>query len=111
MMVQKKNKTPDFFEPGPFDAVDLATGQGRSQRKNSSVEERKSSSASAKKKAGFYLSADLLERFSKTFYALKLEGGVGIDNKSTLVEAALKLALDDIDRGDKSVIRKMLTGR
>lgn len=110
-MVKKKNKTPDFFDPGPFDAVSLATGQNRSEKKNSSVEEKKNSSVVAKKKAGFYLPADLLERFSRTFYALKLDGGIAIDNKSTLVEAALKLALDDIDRGDKSVIRKMLAGR
>ena len=110
-MVQKKNKAPDFFDPGPFDAVSLATGQNRSEKKNSSIEEKKNSSAINKKKAGFYLSAEILERFSRTFYALKLEGGISIDNKSTLVEAALKLALDDIDRGDRSVIRKMLTGR
>lgn len=111
-MTQNKKKAPDFFDTGPLDPVGLATGRGRSVKKNSSVEEKKniSEAGGGKKKAGFYLSTDLLERFSKTFYELKLEGRVRIDNKSTLVEAALKLALDDIDKGDKSVVRKMLTG-
>ncbi len=111
-MARNKKKAPDFFDTGWPDPVDLATGQHRPEKKNSSVEEKKKSSSvgGAKKKAGFYLSSSLLERFSRTFYELKLEG-LRIDNKSTLVEAALTLALDDIDKGGKSVIRRMLTGR
>ncbi len=109
MMTENKKKAPDFFEGGLLDPVSVATGSRRPEKKSSSVEEKKNSSVDGnlKKKAGFYLSADLLERFSRTFYELKLEG-LGIDNKSTLVEAALKLALDDIDKGGKSIIRKSL---
>lgn len=109
-MTQNKKKTPDFFDAGLVDAVTVATRGSRSDKKSSSVEEKKKSSvlAGAKKKAGFYLSSDLLDRFYRTFYALKLEGLL-IDNKSTLVEAALRLALDDIDQGEKSSLRKILT--
>jgi hypothetical protein len=111
-MTPDKRKAPDFIEEDLFDPVSVATGNRRPGRTNSSVEEKKLSSSrgGAKKKAGFYLSSDLLERFSRTFYTLKLEG-LRIENKSTLLEAALKLALDDIDRGGKSVIRKLLTGK
>lgn len=111
-MTQKKKKAPDFFDADLLDPVRVATGSRRPEGKNSSVEEKNNSSniGAVKKKAGFYLSSDLLERFSRTFYALKLEG-ISIDNKSTLVEAALKLALDDIDKGGKSLIRKTLAER
>jgi hypothetical protein len=111
-MAHKKQKTPDFFDVDPLDPVRLATGGRRPEKKNSSVEENMLSSnpGGIKKKAGFYLTAELLERFSRTFYALKLEG-LAIDNKSTLVEAALTLALDDIDKGDQSVIRGLLAAR
>lgn len=111
-MTSSRKKTPDFFDSGLLDPVGLATGRRRVEGKKSSIEEKKnySNAGGAKKKAGFYLSSDLLERFSRTFYELKLEGLL-IDNKSTLVEAALKLALDDIDQGEKSTIRKILAGR
>ena len=111
-MTSNKHKTPDFLDSGLLDPVGVATGRRRPGGKNSSVEEKTNSSrgGASKKKAGFYLSSDLLERFSRTFYALKLEG-MRIDNKSTLAEAALRLALDDIDKGGKSVIRKRLAER
>lgn len=111
-MTQKNKKTPDFFDAGLLDPVSVATGSRRAEKKKSSVEEKKNSSGAGgfKKKAGFYLSSELLERFSRTFYELKLEGLL-VDNKSTLVEAALTLALDDIDQGGKSVIRRMLAER
>jgi hypothetical protein len=111
-MTPNKKKAPDFLEAGLLDPVNAATGHRRSGGQSSSVEESKNSArmGSLKKKAGFYLSSELLERFSRTFYTLKLEGLL-IDNKSTLVEAALTLALDDIDKGGQSAIRKMLTER
>lgn len=110
-MTPDKRKAPDFFEDDLLDPVGVVTGNRRGGM-NSSAEEKKNSPARGgnKKKAGFYLSSDLLERFSRTFYSLKLEG-MRIENKSALLEAALKLALDDIDRGGKSVIRKLLTGK
>jgi hypothetical protein len=60
-------------------------------------------SAVAKKKAGFYLSADILNRFNLKFYELKLSG-VAIDNKSNLLELMLGFALDDMDKGEQSRI-------
>ena len=63
----------------------------------------------AKKKAGFYLSVDLLNRFTHKFHELKL-AGVAIDNKSTLLEAALGYALDDMDKGEQSQVLKKLGG-
>ena len=54
-----------------------------------------------KKKAGFYLSVTVLDRFERKFYELKL-AGVPVGNKSALLEAALNFALDDLDRNPKS---------
>ena len=94
MAVDRKS-TPEFFDDDVFDPVRAATGGERNR-------------ASAKKrKAGFYLSIDLLERFNRKFHELKLEG-VLIDNKSSLIEAALSFALDDIDRGENSNVLEKL---
>ena len=91
---------PDFFEENPLDPVRAATGRLADPAgvKKPGV---------AKQKAGFYLTKDLLERFNRKFYELKLEG-VSIENKSALVELALKFTLDDIDRGSQSKIRKLI---
>jgi len=77
----------DFFEDTRLDPVQTATG-GKA-------------AAVAKKKAGFYLSLDLLERFNRKFFELKLAGSP-IENKSALVEAALQYALNDLDQGENS---------
>lgn len=107
-MIIDDGNAPSFEYVSPFDPVSAATGRQK-KKKNSSVEESGNSVQKDKKKAGFYLSADLLERFDRAFYALKLEG-VGVGNKSTLVEKALLFALNDLDKKDKSWIRKMLEG-
>ena len=99
-MSPKEKNMPDFFEENPFDPVRAATGSLKSPSKAKGP-------AVAKQKAGFYLTKDLLDRFNRKFYELKLEG-VAIENKSALVELALKFTLDDIDRGSKSEIRKLL---
>ncbi|MFW6236792.1 MAG: hypothetical protein ACOC3F_00210 [Desulfosudaceae bacterium] len=102
-MTQKsKQRRPRFAAPGALDPVSAATGTP-----GSSSEEQKNSFKEEKKKAGFYLSADLLDRFNRAFYELKLEGP-DVGNKSTLVEAALELALEDMGRGKKSRIRRLL---
>ena len=44
---------------------------------------------------------EIIERFNRKFYELKL-AGIAIDNKSTLLELALAFALDDLDKGAKS---------
>jgi len=67
----------------------------------------KSPAAKTKKKAGFYLSLHVIERFDRKFHELKL-AGAAIDNKSMLLEAALAFALDDLDRGEKSKVLRRL---
>ena len=92
-MAVNKKSAPDFFDDDVFDPVRAATG---GQRNRASVK---------KRKAGFYLTVDLLERFNRKFHELKLEG-VLIDNKSSLIEAALIFTLDDIDSGKSSKVLK-----
>jgi hypothetical protein len=94
-MALKKNSSPDFFEDHHIDPVATATGN------------RSTDTAGRKKKAGFYLSEDLLERFTRKFHELKL-AGVAIENKSALLELALIFALDDIDKGEKSYLLQQL---
>jgi hypothetical protein len=91
MTVSRKNKPPDFFDDNPVDPMQAAT---RWPRK---------AAPTPKKKAGFYISEPLLERFNRRFHQLKLDG-VPIENKSTLVEIALTFALDDFEKGQKSVL-------
>ena len=89
----------DFFEESPLDPMTAVTGpeSGTGQRPDSQ------SSAGPKQKAGFYLSKQVLSRFNRKFYELKMEGKA-VGNKSALLEAALEYALDDIDRGAGSEI-------
>ena len=89
MTAQDNNDPSDFFEENRIDPVRAVTGG-----KPVPV---------AKKKAGFYLSVEILERFNRKFFELKL-AGCPIENKSALVEAALKFALNDLDRGDDSQV-------
>jgi len=87
-MMTPDNPVPDgFFEDTRLDPMQTATG-GKA-------------AALTKKKAGFYLSLDLLERFNRKFFELKL-AGCPIENKSALVEAALRYALNDLDQGENS---------
>lgn len=92
MTASEPNKSPDFFEDHDLDPLNTATGRGRLKRPSVT-----------KKKAGFYLSEALLARFNRRFHQMKLEG-VAIENKSALLEIALTYALDDLDRGEKSVL-------
>jgi hypothetical protein len=50
---------------------------------------------------------EIIERFNRKFYELKL-AGIAIDNKSTLLELALAFALDDLDKGAKSRVLRRL---
>ena len=98
-MAGKTKDTPNFFEETAYDAVNAATGSQLKDRQGRTVK----STGAAKRKAGFYLSTQLLNRFNRKFYELKLEG-VSIENKSALIEIALNFALDDIDRGEESQV-------
>lgn len=110
-MAASKSKTPDFFNEEPFDPMEVATGPGRAVQGSEKTPHPDAAKgmtlkagvghASNKKKAGFYLSVGLLERFSRKFYELKL-AGLAVENKSALLEAALSFALDDLDKGHKS---------
>ncbi len=114
-MASNRKETPDFFEDNALDPVETATGYGKRFQKDAPPgsstankgkprpAEKNAANTVAKKKAGFYISATILERFTRKFYELKL-AGVGIENKSTLLELALSFALDDIDRGSQSRI-------
>jgi len=113
-MAAKKKTTPDFFAESPLDPVESATGypnhQGRGSGLDFSAKADKDHpiNTASKKKAGFYLSVDILNRFTLKFHELKL-AGVAVDNKSTLLELALCYALDDLDKGKQSrVLKKLL---
>lgn len=104
MTNQQNPDTPEFFVSTPVDPVTSASGtsgRGSPGRPPSPV---------PKKKAGFYLSQDVIDRFDRNFYTLKL-AGQPVENKSALLEAALAYALDDLEQGDDSVILARLSGR
>jgi hypothetical protein len=94
-MASGKNKSPDFFEDHWIDPVAAAT---RTQTPMA---------VKRKRKVGFYISEDLLNRFNRKFHELKL-AGIPIDNKSALVEMALTQALDDLDKGKASHLLQQL---
>jgi hypothetical protein len=103
-MTARSKDTPDLFAETSLDPVKSATGY----EKPSPSPQRFINTAS-KKKAGFYLSVDILQRFTIKFHELKL-AGVAIDNKSTLLELALAFALDDMDKGKASRVLQKLNG-
>ena len=96
MTPSEQKPSPDFFEDHTLDPLVTATGA-----KPTAVK------PAAKKKAGFYLSKALIERFNHRFHRMKLDG-VAIENKSALLEVALSFALDDLDKGKKSKIGAFL---
>jgi hypothetical protein len=114
-MASGRKKIPDFFDEDGMDPVESATGypqhspQGKAASTGAAADTGPIGMPAAKKKAGFYLPVDLLNRFTHKFHELKL-AGVAIDNKSTLLEAALGYALDDIDKGEESQVLKKLGG-
>ncbi len=114
-MADSRKITPDFFEDRAPDPVETATGLPEDSQNQTSGpapsakagrltnSQAATGSVVAKKKAGFYLSADILKRFNLKFYELKLSGAP-IDSKSNLLELMLGFALDDLDKGEQSRI-------
>ena len=101
-MAARSKDTPDLFADTTLDPVESATGyEGASHAPPRPIR------TAAKKKAGFYLSVDVLQRFTLKFHELKL-AGVAIDKKSTLLELALSFALDDMDKGKASRVLQKL---
>jgi hypothetical protein len=96
-MAKIEDNSPDFFEERPFDPVNVAIGPGTKSGRVKSKE----IAADTKRKAGFYLSVDILNRFNRKFHELKLEG-IAVENKSALLELALSFALDDMDKFNES---------
>ena len=119
-MADHRKETPDFFKDNTLDPVDVATGypnrlqRGVSERSQAKIEDAPGKVGDRtvvlpyKKKAGFYLSSEILERFNLKFYELKL-AGVAIENKSNLLELVLAHALDDIDKGRESCILQKIS--
>ena len=93
-MATKRHHLPDLFEDHAPDPVEAATG-GR----------RPGAGSEPKRKAGFYLSDELLGRFNTRYYEPKL-AGASVVNKSALLEAALAFALEDLERGANSTLLK-----
>jgi hypothetical protein len=111
-MASGRNKLPDFFSGDGIDPVESATGkrQRPTEDKDTSSAKDGQTGMSTKKKAGFYLSKEILDRFTRKYHELKL-AGVPIDNKSALLELALVFALDDLDKGAKSRVLQRLRSR
>ena len=98
MTESEQNKSPRFFEDHVVDPFAAATGN---QSKSSSV---------PKKKAGFYLSKTVLERFNRQFHHMKL-AGMPIENKSALLELVISFAMDDLEKGQSSTLLANLKGK
>jgi len=110
-MADRKRSIPDMFDDHALDPVETATGRTSESKGHSPGRKRVPAaghrSSPIKKKAGFYLAEDLLDRFNRKFYELKL-AGVNIDNKSALLELALVFALEDLEKGKTSrLLRKL----
>jgi hypothetical protein len=108
-MTTRRNPTPDLFAEHLPDPVDAAIG-GRGAPGRPPGRRAAGAAPEAKRKAGFYLSDELLGRFNTRFYELKL-AGAPVDNKSALLEAALAFALEDLDRGADSRILRSFRAR
>ena len=108
-MAPDKKQSPEFFEDSAFDPVHSAIGKEfkRDEERRSRDEDPQ---PPPKKKAGFYLSMDVLERFNRKFHELKL-AGVDIENKSALLEGILTFALNDLDQGEDSQVLKIMHAR
>jgi hypothetical protein len=101
-MATRRKNMPDLFADTSLDPVESATGYQKTP-----LPSQRAVKPAVKKKAGFYISVDLLQRFTLKYHELKL-AGVAVDNKSTLLELALSFALDDMDKGNNSQVLKKL---
>lgn len=96
-MRKTDSEKPDFFEEGAPDPLATVTGGSAARAAPAAKRSR------PKRKAGFYLSQRLIDRFNTKFYELKL-AGAAVENKSSLLEEALEFALDDLDREADSIL-------
>jgi len=98
---------PDLFDDHLPDPMEAAIGRRQPAEGLRPPGRKAPTMPEPKRKAGFYLPDELLERFNTRFYELKL-AGAAVGNKSALLEAALGYALDDLDRGAESRILKRI---
>ena len=105
MPTGKKNM-PDLFAEEELDPVRVASGATAGPQRPG----REVSGRGGKKKAGFYLPREILDRFTFKFYELKL-AGAPVENKSALLEMCLAFALDELDRGAKSRLLQLMQAR
>jgi hypothetical protein len=98
MTASEQNRPPDFFEERGLDPLSAATGYAPPDK------------TTTKKKAGFYLSEELLDRFNRHFHQMKL-AGVKIENKSALLEMMMQFALEDLDKGRQSLLIKAIEAK
>lgn len=106
-MPTRRHQMPDLFDDHPPDPMETAIGRRQPAAGLRPPGRKAPTMPEAKRKAGFYLPDELLERFNTRFYELKL-AGAAVGNKSALLEAALGYALDDLDRGADSRILKRI---
>ncbi len=106
-MPTRRHQMPDLFDDHPPDPMETAIGRRQPAAGLRPPGRKAPTMPEAKRKAGFYLPDELLERFNTRFYELKL-AGAAVGNKSALLEAALGYALDDLDRGAESRILKRI---
>ncbi len=97
-MTPSKPTTEDFFDDPPVDPLETAIGGGGSRPRKATT---------PKKKAGFYLPVDLLNRFNRTYHELILDG-YAVDNKSALLEILLNDALDRLTRNGATALKTRL---
>ena len=90
-MATRRKNLPDLFADSALDPVESATGYQKPPPPS-----QRAVNAASKKKAGFYLSVDIIERFTLKFHELKLAG------------VALSFALDDMDKGNNSRVLQKL---
>ena len=103
----RRHRMPDLFDDHLPDPMEAAIGRRQPAEGLRPPGRKAPTMPEPKRKAGFYLPDELLERFNTRFYELKL-AGAAVGNKSALLAAALGYALDDLDRGVDSRIMKRI---
>lgn len=106
-MPTRRHQMPDLFDDHLPDPMEAAIGRRQPAEGLRPPGRKAPTMPEPKRKAGFYLPDELLERFNTRYYELKL-AGAAVGNKSALLEAALGYALDDLDRGAESRILKRI---
>jgi len=116
MAKKKQNEMPDMFGDD-IDPIESALGrkdekEEKKPKKAVSKGQRGQSSSSSstrrkeeKIKVGYYISELRQERLETAWLRARLDG-LPIKSKSAMVEIALDLMFDDLERGEDSEIRK-----